>query len=82
MEYPRFPEIKVDIDLSGEDGSQFVVLARVMNALARNKVDIRLIQKFRADIASCKDYNAVLATIAMWVNFNGGIFLENRKWIR
>jgi hypothetical protein len=79
---PAHPEIRVDIDLAGDDGSQFIVLARVLAALRKNEVPEKTVQNFRAQVAACQDYNAMLAVVGKWVTFNDGIFENCDKWIR
>lgn len=61
----KYPDIKVD--LIGEDGNAFAILGRVKQALKRGGVDALEIEKFFAE-ATAGDYDALLVTVARWVD--------------
>ena len=65
MEEIRYPDITVQ--LTGEDGNAFGIIARVRVALGRAGVPADEITKF-TDEATSGDYNNVLVTAMRWVN--------------
>jgi hypothetical protein len=79
---PNFPDIRVDIDLSGDEGGQYLIIARVLSALRKNKVEEIKVQHFRNQLAACSDYTAILAVVGQWVNFNDGQYENCQKWIK
>ena len=61
----RYPEIKVQ--LVGEDGNAFAILARVKLALRRGGVKPYAIDEFVRE-ATSGDYETLLGTCLLWVN--------------
>lgn len=61
----RYPNIEVQ--LTGEDGNAFFIIARVSNALRRNKVSDAEIKEFRNEAMS-GNYDHVLQTCMAWVD--------------
>lgn len=64
MTAPKYPH--VEIELSGQDGNAFSMIARTARGLRAALVDADEINEFREEAAS-GDYDNVLATIAKWV---------------
>jgi hypothetical protein len=62
---PKYEEIHVD--LIGEDGNAFVIIARVMRAMRRAGVLDVQIEEFRKE-ATSGDYDNVIQTVMKWVN--------------
>lgn len=60
----RFPEITVQ--LSGEDGNAFAILARVRGAMKAAGLPAAVIEAF-TDEASSGDYDDLLRTCMRWV---------------
>lgn len=66
---PKYPHIVVD--LIGQDGNAFSILAKVKSALAKSKdVDAMAIDEFMKDAMS-GDYNHLLQVVMEWVNIGG-----------
>lgn len=65
MSEPKYHDITVQ--LSGEDGNGFFIMARVANALKRHGVGGDEIAHFRAD-AMIGDYDNLLRTCMAWVD--------------
>ena len=63
---PKYPNIT--IDLVGEDGNAFAIMARCTQALKRNGLSDR-VQAFRSE-ATSGDYNNVLMTVLSWFSVN------------
>ena len=61
---PKYPEIEVD--LVGNDGNAYVIIARVSNALRRANVPDKEIIEFKIE-AKSGDYNHLLQTCMKWV---------------
>ena len=61
----KYPKIKVQ--LVGQDGNAYAILARVRKALERAKVD-RIEQKAFFDEATSGDYDHLLQTCMRWVD--------------
>ena len=61
---PKYPEIHVQ--LSGEDGNAFFIIARVRKALKRAGIDSDVYEEFTKE-ASSGDYDKVLQTVMKWV---------------
>ena len=64
MTNPRYSEIEVE--LTGQDGNAFAVVAKVMHALRRNGVSIEERDEF-VDEAMSGDYDHLLRTAMAWV---------------
>jgi hypothetical protein len=85
--HPYYPEVVLKLELGGEDGNKHIILAKVMrllHAYHKQQPDLlskRNIQQFREDVAAVFDYNAFLAVVAKWINFNDGAFLPHLCWI-
>lgn len=60
----KYPEIKVE--LVGQDGNAFAVLAAVRKELRRNDVSDKEIKEF-FDEATAGDYDHLLRTVMEWV---------------
>jgi hypothetical protein len=82
MRNPKFPHIELKIVVASDEGSQPFLLNRVMGLLRKHQIEESYIRTFRAEIAHAADYNAVLAIIGRWINFNDGEYLPHGKWIR
>lgn len=65
---PKYPTVKVGIDLMGPDGNAFVVLERVRKALSLSGVTKEEIEDF-TDEATTGDYENLLRVCASWVSF-------------
>jgi len=65
MTEPLYPEIEVQ--LSGEDGNAFFIIARVAEALKRGRVSREEQDEFQEEAMS-GDYDHVLQTCMKWVN--------------
>lgn len=61
----KYPEIEVQ--LTGQDGNAFMVLALVQKALRRGGVSAEEISQFH-DEATSGDYNHLLRTAMSWVS--------------
>ena len=64
---PKYPEIEVQ--LVGEDGNAFFIIARVKKALRRGGVPKEEIDAYTKDSMS-GDYDHVLQTAMHWVTCN------------
>ena len=62
---PKYPDIKVQ--LTGEDGNAYFILAKVKRALRRAGVGKEECDKFREE-ATSGDYDNLLATCMKWVD--------------
>lgn len=62
---PRYPDITVQ--LSGNDGNAFSIIARISKALRRGEVPAEEIAMYQAESRS-GDYDNVLTTAMRWVN--------------
>lgn len=62
---PKYPEISVQ--LTGEDGNAFAIMARIGKALQRNKVPQEQIETYYAESMS-GDYDHLLQTAMRWVS--------------
>ena len=60
-----FPNI--DVQLVGSDGNAFALIAKVRQALRRNKVSTEQISEFTEE-ATSGDYDNLLCTCMRWVN--------------
>ena len=63
---PKYPNIT--IDLVGEDGNAFAIMARCTQALKQNGLSDQ-VQAFRSE-ATSGDYNNVLMTVLSWFSVN------------
>lgn len=61
---PKYPEVVVE--MTGEDGNAFAILARVKRAMRRAGVRDYQIERFR-DEATSGDYDNLLQTVMRWV---------------
>jgi hypothetical protein len=61
---PKYPEIQVE--LSGDDGNAFYIMAKVQKALRRGKVPQEEIEKFIEE-AKSGDYDNLLRTVMNYV---------------
>lgn len=66
-EGPRYPE--VEVELVGQDGNAFAILARVQGAMRRAGVPKADLDAFR-DEATSGDYNHLLQTCTRWVSIS------------
>ncbi len=57
----------IDVELSGQDGNAFSILARITRAMKRAKVDKKEIAAFTKE-AQSGDYHNLLNVCADWVN--------------
>lgn len=64
MNGPKYPEVYVQ--LSGEDGNAFYIIARTRHALKGAGVPTAEIDAFQAE-ATSGDYDNVLNTVRAWV---------------
>lgn len=64
MTEPRYPDITVE--MVGQDGNAFSILARVRAAMKRAGVEPEEIEAF-ADEATDGDYDHLLGTVMKWV---------------
>ena len=64
MDTPKYPEVVVE--LSGQDGNAFLILARVDRALRQAGVSKEERTAF-ASQATSGDYNDLLTTVHEWV---------------
>lgn len=62
---PKFPDVHVQ--LSGEDGNAFAILARVKRAMRKGGVPDEFIAEFREEAMS-GDYDHLLQTVMDWVS--------------
>ena len=62
---PHYPEIEVQ--LSGEDGNAFFIIARVRSALRKSGISQSEIEAFTSE-ASGGNYDNVLQTCMRWVS--------------
>ena len=69
---PKYPNIT--IDLVGEDGNAFAIMARCTQALKRNGLSDQ-VQAFRSE-ATSGDYDNVLMTVMSWFSVNAQVFPE------
>ena len=65
MAEPKYPE--VEVQLSGQDGNAFMMIARARTALRRHVVSAEEVDEFTKEAAKSGDYNNVIATIGRWV---------------
>jgi hypothetical protein len=65
---PKYPTVKVGINLMGPDGNAFVILGRVRKALEIANVPKTEIEDF-TDEATTGDYENLLRVCASWVSF-------------
>jgi menaquinone-dependent protoporphyrinogen IX oxidase len=61
----KYPDITVQ--LTGEDGNTFVIIARISQALKKAGTSSEIVKQFR-DEAMSGDYDHVLQTAMRWVN--------------
>lgn len=61
---PKYPEISVQ--LTGEDGNAFAIMAKIGKALQRNKVPQEQVETYYAESMS-GDYDHLLQTAMRWV---------------
>lgn len=62
---PKYPN--VEVQLTGQDGNAFFIIARVNKALKKAGVSKEEIDAFMEDAMS-GDYDHVLQTVMKWVN--------------
>ena len=79
---PQFPDIQFQSDLTGEEGGQTMLIAKVKRLMLAHKEAKHFVNAFIKDVSHAQDYNAVLAIIGQYVDFNDGIFLSSTRWIR
>jgi hypothetical protein len=72
---PIFANIKIKLDLSGQEGNIYYILAKVKAEMKRNGVSDTHILDFQKDLAGVSDYFSKLRIVAKWVNFNDGEYL-------
>jgi len=63
----KYPNIKVQ--LTGQDGNAYAILATVAKALRKNDVPEKEIDEFRQE-AKSGDYDNLLQTCCKWVSVN------------
>jgi len=61
---PKYPHVRVQ--LVGEEGNAFAILARVAGAMCRAEVPDHQLKAFMTEATSA-DYNNLLATVIRWV---------------
>ena len=66
---PKYPDIKVEIELYGPDGNAFAILGKVRSALRSGGATPNELEEFTKKSMS-SDYDNVLETCKEWVNFN------------
>jgi hypothetical protein len=64
---PKYPDISVE--LAGSDGNAFAVMAKVGNALQRNKVPQDEVEMYYAESMS-GDYDHLIRTAMRWVEIS------------
>jgi hypothetical protein len=69
MQNVKYPE--VNVDLVGEDGNAFSILARVTRAMKRAHIDKNEIDTFIKE-ATSGDYDNLLCTVLLWVSTDEG----------
>lgn len=62
----KAPEIKPEVQLSGEDGNAFSIIGTVMKALRRAGADEEYVDKYKKEAMS-GDYDNVLTTSMEYV---------------
>ena len=67
---PRYPEIRLDIDLSGPDGNAHFVLGKVVEALYRCECKPVEVDKYIGE-ATRDDYDNLLRVTRRWINLDG-----------
>ena len=67
---PKYPDIKITVDLAGPEGNAFSILGRVQNSLKRRGAPTIEQDAFFAE-ATSGDYENLLAVCGKWVNFRG-----------
>lgn len=67
MAEPKYPNIEVE--LSGQDGSAFMILGRIKRAMRREGVPADEITAF-ANEAMDGDYSELLLTVGKWVSIS------------
>lgn len=60
-------KFNIDVELVGDNGNAFVILAKVIKALRRANVSKSDIEDFQNE-ATSGDYDHLLATCMKWVN--------------
>ena len=63
----KAPEIKPEVQLSGEDGNAFAIIGTVMKALKRAGADQEYVDKYKKEAMS-GDYDNVLTTSMDYVD--------------
>jgi hypothetical protein len=66
---PMFPEIEIEIDLTGPDGNAFYILGAVTQALRSAGATKEQTTTFNND-ATGGDYDNLLQVVARWVNLD------------
>lgn len=61
------PKYKIEVELIGEDGNAFGIIARVVHAMRKAKITNEKITEFMEEAMS-GDYNNVLQTCMRWVH--------------
>lgn len=67
MTEPKYPD--VEVQLTGEDGNVFGIIARIRKALRRAGVDAEEISQFTDEMTS-GDYGDALSTASRWVTIS------------
>jgi len=66
---PMFPEVEIEIDLTGPDGNAFYILGAVNQALRSAGATKEQTTDFNND-ATSSDYENLLEVVARWVNLD------------
>ena len=69
IKMPKYPKIKVRLDLSSPDGNAFVILGRVKAAMQKAKISKEERDAFLADAMS-GDYEHLLQVCREWIGFS------------
>ena len=65
---PRYPGIRVTVDLSGPQGNAFAIMGYVLKALKETGVDAHECSEFIAE-ATSGSYDRLLEVVGEWVSF-------------
>jgi len=68
MKTPKYPEVRVEIDLSGPQGNAFYILGIVKKKMAQNGVSVAELAEFHKQ-ATSGDYDNLLEVVHSWVDF-------------